>query len=464
MFNKVLIANRGEIALRIILACKELGIRTVAVYSEADRNSLHVRFADEDVCIGPAESSGSYLNIPNIISAAEVTGADAIHPGYGFLSENSNFAEICETCGIKFIGPSSGAIRLMGDKAKARQIAQENGVPTVPGSAGILESEEEAMKVAEELGFPVIFKAAAGGGGRGMRIVHNSTELSTAFRMAQTESANAFGIADIYLEKYLERPRHIEFQVLADERGNMIHLGERECSIQRRHQKILEEAPSIRLDEGLRRRMGEAALRVARAVDYRNAGTVEFLLDSRGNFYFLEMNTRIQVEHPVTEMVTGLDLVFLQIRIASGRELPIRQDDIQIRGHSIECRINAEDPYTFVPSPGKITAFHTPSGPGVRVDTGAYSECVISPYYDSLIAKVIVHAPNRRAAISRMQRALEMMIVEGIKTNIPLHEKVLEDEAFLAGEIDTNFILRYDTKERSGSNLFSEPAGLTRLL
>lgn len=464
MFSKVLIANRGEIALRIILACKELGIRTVAVFSEADRNSLHVRFADEDVCIGPPESSGSYLNIPNIISAAEVTGADAIHPGYGFLSENANFAEICETCNIKFIGPSPLSIRLMGDKATARKIAQENGVPVIPGSDGVLDSEEESLQVADQLGYPVIFKATAGGGGKGMRVVSNSTELATAFRMAQREATNAFGVPGLYLEKYLERPRHIEFQILADEHGNRIHLGERECSIQRRHQKMIEEAPSPILDVDLRNRMGEAALKVAEAVDYMNAGTVEFLIDKYGKFYFLEMNTRIQVEHPITEMTTGLDLVYLQIRIAAGRELQIRQEDVEIRGHSIECRINAEDPFTFLPSPGKITAFHTPSGPGVRVDTGAYSECTIPPYYDSLIAKVIVHAPHRKAAISRMRRALDMMIVEGIKTNIPLHNLVLEDPDFLRGEVDTNFMTRYDTKERSRSTLFAEPAGASRLL
>lgn len=463
MFNKVLIANRGEIALRIILACKELGIGTVAVYSQADRNSLHVRFADEEICIGPPEIAGSYLNIPNIISAAEVTGADAIHPGYGFLSENANFAEICETCGIKFIGPSPHAIRSMGDKAQARKIAKEIGVPTIPGSEGILETEEDAIRTAEELGFPVIFKASAGGGGKGMRIVNNVAEVSAAFRLVQREAANAFGVPDIYLEKYMERPRHIEFQVLADEHGNMIHLGERECSIQRRHQKILEEAPSVGLDARLRESIAEAALQVAGAVDYHNAGTVEFLVDNQNRFYFLEMNTRIQVEHPVTEMVTGLDLVNLQIRIASGRELPVRQEEVEIRGHSIECRINAEDPETFMPSPGKITAFHTPSGPGVRVDTAAYAECIIPPDYDSMIAKVIVHAPHRKAAISRMQRALEMMIVEGIKTNIPLHEKVLEEEDFVSGRIDTNYMLRFDKKERS-RNLFSEPAGLSRLL
>lgn len=463
MFNKVLIANRGEIALRIILACKELGIRTVAVYSEADRNSLHVRFADEDVCIGPPESQGSYLNIPNIISAAEVTGADAIHPGYGFLSENANFAEICETCHIKFIGPAPYAIRMMGDKAQARKIAKEANVPIIPGSAGTLDSEEEALQVADGLGFPVIFKASAGGGGRGMRVVQNATELTTAFRLAQREAASAFGSPEVYLEKYLEKPRHIEFQILADEHGNMVHLGERECSIQRRHQKLIEEAPSTLLDEDLRCRMAAAALRVAESVQYMNAGTIEFLVDSAGNFYFLEMNTRIQVEHPVTEMTTGLDLVYLQIRIASGRELPFRQEQVEIRGHSIECRINAEDPVSFLPSPGKITAFHTPAGPGVRVDTAAYTECVISPYYDSMIAKLIVHSPTRRAAISRMRRALEMMIVEGIKTNIPLHERVLEDEDFLQGNIDTSFLLRYDPSERSRSRM-SEPAAVSRLL
>ncbi|HEY4491991.1 MAG TPA: acetyl-CoA carboxylase biotin carboxylase subunit [Acidobacteriota bacterium] len=464
MFDKVLIANRGEIALRVILACKELGIRTVAVYSEADRNSLHVRFADEDVCIGPAESSRSYLNIPNIISAAEITGADAIHPGYGFLSENANFAEICETCNLKFIGPSPNAIRLMGDKSQARRIAKEAGVTVIPGSEGILESEEEALKIAEHLGYPVVLKAVAGGGGKGMRMLNDPADLPGAFRTAQREASAAFGSPDLYMEKYLQRPRHIEFQILADEQGNVIHLGERECSIQRRHQKITEEAPSARLTSELRALMGDAAIRVARAVDYMNAGTVEFLLDESGNFYFLEMNTRIQVEHPVTEMTTGLDLVYLQIRIASGRELPIRQEDVGIRGHSIECRINAEDPVTFLPSPGRITAFHTPSGPGVRVDTAAYSECIISPYYDSLIAKVIVHAPNRKAAISRMRRALDMMIVEGIKTNIPTHAQILEDQDFIRGDIDTNFMLRYDMKIRPGSSFFTEPAGISRLL
>jgi acetyl-CoA carboxylase, biotin carboxylase subunit len=457
MFNKVLIANRGEIALRIILACRELGIRTVAVFSEADRHSLPVRFADEEVCIGPPESIGSYLNIPNIISAAEVTGADAIHPGYGFLSENANFAEICETCHIKFIGPSPHAIRMMGDKAMARKIAAEAGVPIIPGSEGVVETEEDALRIAEQLGFPVILKAAAGGGGKGMRVVHNAGELSTAFRMAQREAQNTFGASEIYLEKYLERPRHIEFQILADEQGNMVHLGERECSIQRRHQKILEEAPSTRLDPDLRRRMGESALKVAGAVNYWNAGTIEFLVDRHGRFYFLEMNTRIQVEHPVTEMITGLDLLHLQIRIAAGRELPIKQEDVETRGHSIECRINAEDPSNFMPSPGRVTAFHTPSGPGVRVDTAAYAEGIISPYYDSMIAKVIVHAPNRKAAIYRMRRALEMMIVEGIKTNIPLHHKILQDEDFINGNYDTNFMLRYDLRPRSRSATISEP-------
>ena len=463
MFNKILIANRGEIALRVINACKELGIRTVAVYSTADRNSLHVRFADEDICIGPPESSGSYLNIPNIISAAEITGADAIHPGYGFLSENANFAEICETCKLKFIGPRPHAIRMMGDKAQARRIAQEAGVPIIPGSDGVLASEEHALQVADDLGYPVILKAVAGGGGRGMRVVENSGELTTAFRMAQREAASAFGAPELYLEKYLLRPRHIEFQVLADEHGNLVHLGERECSIQRRHQKIIEESPSVRLDDNLRTRMGDAALRVARSVDYENAGTIEFLIDAGGDFYFLEMNTRIQVEHPVTEMVTGLDLVYQQIRIAAGRELAFNQEDVSFRGHSIECRINAEDPLTYQPSPGKITAFHVPGGPGVRVDTAAYAEGVIPRYYDSMIAKVIVHAPHRKAAIARMKRALDMMIVEGIKTNLSLHKKVLDDEDFIRGDIDTNFMQRYDPKQRR-TPLFPEPADVSRVL
>ena len=463
MFNKILIANRGEIALRIINACKELGIRTVAVYSAADRNSLHVRFADEDICIGPPESSGSYLNIPNIISAAEVTGADAIHPGYGFLSENANFAEICETCNLKFIGPRPHAIRLMGDKAQARRIAKEAGVPIIPGSDGALSSEEQALSVADDLGFPVILKAVAGGGGRGMRVVENSSELATAFRMAQREAASAFGVPELYIEKYLDRPRHIEFQVLADEHGNMLHLGERECSVQRRHQKIIEESPSTRLDEDLRTQMGEAALRVSRAVDYVNAGTVEFLVDAKGKFYFLEMNTRIQVEHAVTEMVTGLDLLYMQIRVAAGRELSFKQEDVVYRGHAIECRINAEDPFTFQPSPGKITAFHVPGGPGVRVDTAAYAEGVIPRYYDSLIAKVVAHAPHRKAAIARMKRALDMMIVEGIKTNILLHKRVLDDDDFIRGDVDTNFMRRYDSRERRAP-LFPEPADVSRVL
>lgn len=463
MFQKILVANRGEIALRVILACKELGIRTVAVFSEADRNSLHVRFADEDVCIGPPESAGSYLNIPNIISAAEVTGADAIHPGYGFLSENSNFAEICETCNLKFIGPRPHAIRMMGDKSQARIVALEAGVPVIPGSEGTLESEDEALRVADRMGFPIILKATAGGGGKGMRVVESAGELPAAFRMAQKEASSGFGVPDLYMEKYLENPRHIEIQVFADEFGNVIHLGERECSIQRRHQKIIEEAPSPRMDENLRRKMGEAAIRVCRAVDYRNAGTVEFLLDRQGNFYFLEMNTRIQVEHPVTEMTTGADLVTLQIQIASGMELPMRQDDVVIQGHSIECRINAEDPYTFQPFPGKITAFHTPCGPGVRVDTAAYTECVIPRYYDSLIGKLVVYASSRGAAIARMRRALDMMVVEGIKTNIPLHKRILMDEDFNKGEIDTGFMSRYDTK-RPRASIFSEPAAMTRLL
>ncbi|HYE64794.1 MAG TPA: acetyl-CoA carboxylase biotin carboxylase subunit [Pyrinomonadaceae bacterium] len=439
-FRKILIANRGEIACRIIWTCKEMGIRTVAVHSEADRDSLHVRFADESVCIGPAPSAQSYLNIPAVISAAEIANVDAIHPGYGFLAESSYFAEICEACNIKFIGPRPDVIRLMGDKVEARRAMKEAGVPILPGSPEPLESEEEALEVAREIGFPVIVKAAAGGGGRGMRIVRLESELGQALETASSEAAAAFKNGDVYLERYIERPRHIEIQVLADEHGDCIHLGERECTIQRRHQKLLEEAPSPALTSELRAKMGDVAVKACQRIGYSSAGTVEFLLDEDGRFYFMEMNTRIQVEHPVTEMVTLADIVRNQIRIAEGEALGYRQEDVIIVGHSIECRINAENPETFVPSPGVITAFNLPGGPGVRVDTAAYPGYVVSPYYDSMIAKVIVHARTRELAIARMRRALEAMVIEGIKTTIPLHLKIMDDPKFRAGEFSTKFM------------------------
>jgi acetyl-CoA carboxylase biotin carboxylase subunit len=458
MFNKILIANRGEIALRIICACRELGIKTVAVYSEADEHSLHVRFADEDVCIGPPRSLDSYLNVPAIISAAEITGADAIHPGYGFLSESAYLAEVCEACHIKFIGPYPNVIRLMGDKARARRAMKKAGVPVLPGSDGPVASEEQAVKIAKELGFPVIIKAVAGGGGRGMRVVRAPDELSKAFRTAMREAEAAFGVGDVYLEKYVESPRHIEIQVLGDHHGNVVHLGERECSIQRRHQKLIEEAPSIALTDKQRRKLGSTVVDAARAVQYSNAGTFEFLMDPTGHFYFLEANTRLQVEHPVTEFVTGVDIVKEQIQIAAGRRLSVRQSDIEIRGHSMECRINAEDPDTFVPSPGTIHAFSVPGGPGVRVDSYAHSECVVSPYYDSLIAKIITYGRDRTEAIARMRRTLEMTVVDGIKTSIPLHLKVLADPDFIAGRIHTGFMERYMPEKKRASGGLAETA------
>src|SRR5687767_5854622 len=402
MFKKILIANRGEIALRVIHACRELGIKTVAVYSEADENSLHRRFADEDVCIGPARSADSYLNVPSIIATAEITGADAIHPGYGFLSESAYLAEVCEACHIRFIGPDPSVIKLLGDKARARKAMKKAGLPMLPGSEGPVENDEKALKVAKEIGYPVIIKAVAGGGGRGMRIVRNAAELPHALRTAQREAEAAFGLGDVYVEKYLEHPRHIEFQVLGDHHGNLVHLGERECSIQRRHQKLLEEGPSIAVTEKMRRRLGSTVVDAARAVQYTNAGTFEFLLDDKQNFYFLEVNTRVQVEHPVTEFITGVDIVKEQIRIAAGERLSFKQGDVTFNGHSIECRVNAEDPITFAPSPGVIHAFSVPGGPGVRVDTFAHSECTVSPYYDSMIAKIIVHGRDRQEAIARM--------------------------------------------------------------
>jgi acetyl-CoA carboxylase biotin carboxylase subunit len=439
-FRKILIANRGEIACRIIWTCKEMGIKTVAVHSVADRDSLHVRFADEAYCIGPAPSAQSYLNIPAIISAAEIANVDAIHPGYGFLAESAYFAEICEACNIKFIGPKPAVIRLMGDKVEARRAMQEAGVPILPGSPEPLESEEEALSLAREIGFPVIVKAAAGGGGRGMRIVRTEEELGPALETASTEAAAAFKNGDVYIERYIERPRHIEIQVLADEHGNCIHLGERECTIQRRHQKLLEEAPSPVLSADLRAKMGEAAVAACQRIGYSSAGTFEFLLDEDERFYFMEMNTRIQVEHPVTEMVTLLDIVRNQIRVAQGEVLGYSQADVPIVGHAIECRINAEHPETFVPSPGLITAFNLPGGPGVRVDTAAYPGYTVPPYYDSMIAKVIVHARTRELAIARMRRALGAMVIEGIRTTIPLHLKIMDDPAFQAGQFSTKFM------------------------
>ncbi|HKS28500.1 MAG TPA: acetyl-CoA carboxylase biotin carboxylase subunit [Pyrinomonadaceae bacterium] len=439
-FRKILIANRGEIACRIIWTCKEMGIQTVAIHSEADRDSLHVRFADESFCVGSAPSAQSYLNIPNIIAAAEIADVDAIHPGYGFLAESSYFAEICEACNIKFIGPRAEVIRLMGDKVEARRAMQKAGLPILPGSPDPLETEEEAVKLAREIGYPVIVKAAAGGGGRGMRIVRTEEELGPALETASTEAAAAFKNGDVYIERYIERPRHIEIQVLADEYGNCIHLGERECTIQRRHQKLLEEAPSPALSPELREEMGSAAVRACKEIGYASAGTMEFLLDEDKRFYFMEMNTRIQVEHPVTEMVTLADIVRNQIRIAEGEHLGYTQDDVIIRGHSIECRVNAENPETFAPSPGLITAFNLPGGPGVRVDTAAYPGYFVPPFYDSMIAKVIVHAPTRELAIARMRRALEAMVVEGIKTTIPLHLKIMDDANFRAGDFSTKFM------------------------
>ncbi|MBS1769688.1 MAG: acetyl-CoA carboxylase biotin carboxylase subunit [Acidobacteria bacterium] len=438
--RKILVANRGEIACRIIWTCKEMGIKTVAVHSEADRESLHVKFADEAVCIGPAPSSQSYLNIPSIISAAEITDADAIHPGYGFLAESATFAKICEDCNIKFIGPRPDVIAMMGDKVEARRTMTAAGVPILPGSPDPIESAEEAKALALDIGFPVIIKAAAGGGGRGMRIVRSADELASNLELAQTEALAAFKNGAVYIERYIERPRHIEIQVLADEHNNVIHLGERECTIQRRHQKLLEEAPSPAISSRLREEMGAVAVKACREIGYSSAGTFEFLLDEDDQFYFMEMNTRIQVEHPVTEMVTLADIVRNQIVIATGKDVGYTQDEVQISGHSIECRINAEDPVKFTPSPGKITTFNFPGGPGVRVDTAAYPGWVVPPYYDSMIAKLIVHARTRELAIARMQRALEMMVIEGIKTTIPLHQRIMADENFRKGTFSTKFM------------------------
>ena len=446
MFRKILIANRGEIALRIICACKELGIPTVAVHSQADQNSLHVRFADEAICIGPPPSSESYLNIPAVISAAEITNADAIHPGYGFLAESAYFAEVCETCGLKFIGPRPEAIRVMGDKERARKAMKGAGLPIVPGTEKIKGPSSVVLGEAEKIGYPLMVKAAAGGGGKGMRIVNAPLELPGSLEVAQSEALAAFGSADVYLEKYLPVARHIEFQILADEHGHVVHLGERECSIQRRYQKLIEEAPSAFLTPAQREEVGSLAAKAAASVGYHNAGTMEFIFDDQGHYYFMEMNTRIQVEHPVTEMITGIDLLKEQIRIAAGEELGYSQDDIVLRGNAIECRINAECPDTFLPFPGRISAFHPPAGLGVRVDTAAYSDYVITPYYDSLIAKLICHGRTRQEAISRMKRALEMTILEGVRTSIPVHQRVLQEADFIEGRINTRFLERWNRR------------------
>ncbi|HPX60748.1 MAG TPA: acetyl-CoA carboxylase biotin carboxylase subunit [Deltaproteobacteria bacterium] len=442
MFHKILIANRGEIAIRVIRACKELGIKTVAVYSQADVNSLHVKLADESVCIGPAPSAKSYLNINAIISAAELTDAEAIHPGYGFLSENADFAEICEQCGITFIGPGSDCMRIMGDKISARQAVIKHGVPILPGTKESVATVEDAVRIAREIGFPVIIKATAGGGGKGMKIVHSQATLPNAFSMARAEAQASFGNPDVYIEKYCEHPRHVEIQILADKHGNVIHLGERDCSIQRRHQKLIEEAPSTVCTPELRSAMGKAAVDAASAVGYDSVGTVEFLVDKQNNFYFMEMNTRVQVEHPVTEMITGVDIIREQIRSAAGLPLRYRQDDIRINGHAIECRINAEDPLKFTPCPGRITAYHPPGGLGVRVDAFVYDNYTVVPNYDSMIAKLIVHAETREDAIRRMSRALDEFIIEGIKTTIFFHKQIMANKDFIEGNIDTSFLER----------------------
>lgn len=438
-FKKILIANRGEIAVRIIRACKELDIKTVAVYSDIEKDSMHVRLADEAVCIGPAHSSYSYLNIPGILSAAEITDSEAIHPGYGFLAENPHFAEACATSGITFIGPSSESIKLGGDKAKARQLMKRRGIPVVPGSDGLVESEDAALKVARKIGLPVIIKASAGGGGKGMRIVHEEKDMGHALNLAQREALAAFGSSEVYVEKYIPEMRHIEVQIIADGKGNVIHLGERDCSIQRRHQKLIEESPSPISTEKFRKKIGEYAIRAAKAIKYKNAGTVEFIVDAEGNIYFMEVNTRVQVEHPVTEAVTGMDIIKEQIKLAAGLPIEYRQSSIKPWGHSMECRINAEDPERFIPCPGRITFFYQPGGPGVRVDSAAYCGWVVPSHYDSLIAKLIVHGRNRMEAIEKMRRALDEFIIEGIKTTIPFHKKVFNNPDFVNGDFNTGF-------------------------
>jgi acetyl-CoA carboxylase biotin carboxylase subunit len=453
VFKKVLIANRGEIALRVIRACRELGIATVAVHSTADANALHVRFADESVCIGPPPSKESYLNIPQLLSAAEITRADAIHPGYGFLSENAEFAEVCENCKIRFIGPRPEMLRLMGNKVRAKQAAREAGIPLLPGSTGVVKDPKEAEAIAREIGFPVIIKAAAGGGGKGMKIVREPGALAQAFSTAAAEAVASFNNGDLYIERYVEKPRHIEIQIVADEHGNIIHLGERECSVQRRHQKLIEESPSPALTPELRERMGRTSVEAMQKLRYNNVGTIEYLLDEHGQFYFMEMNTRIQVEHPVTELVTGVDLVREQIRMAYGHPLRFKQEDIQMRGAAIECRVNAEDPVTFAPWPGKITGYSVPGGYGVRVDSAAYENYTVLPHYDSLLAKLIVHAEDRPTAIRRMQRALGEYVVEGIRTNIPFHRAALAEDAFQEGNYDTRFVERLLASETGSRRL-----------
>lgn len=453
MFRKILIANRGEIALRVICAAKEMGVKTVAVYSEADRHSLHVRFADEAICIGPAKSSRSYLDIPSVISAAEITNVDAVHPGYGFLSENADFAEVCELSRLKFIGPKPEVIRQMGLKQRARALMEQAGVPILPGSCGVLNGSDEATMLAGKIGYPVMLKASAGGGGRGMRVVHSQAELPSLYAQAQAEAEAAFSSGDLYLEKLVDAPRHIEFQVLGDEHGNVEILGERECSIQRRHQKLLEESPSPCVSRELRAKMSKRLRAAMKSVGYTNAGTAEFLMDENGNLYFIEVNARIQVEHPVTEFVTGVDLVKAQIRIAAGERLSdLINEPVTLRGHAIECRINAENPETFAPSPGRITGLNLPGGIGVRVDTAAYTDSVIPPYYDSLLAKLIAYGKDRDEAIARMRRALDMFVVEGVHTTIPLHEQILSHPDFIAGRLDTNFLPKmYRAKAESAA-------------
>ena len=440
MFKKVLIANRGEIALRVIRACRELGVQTVAVHSTADADSLHVQFADEAVCVGPAPSKNSYLDIRALMSAAEVTGCDAVHPGYGFLSENPGFAQVVEKLGMKFIGPRSEMLRLMGNKVQARNFAEQAGLPLLPGARGVLKSPDEADAIAREIGFPIILKAAAGGGGRGMKIVREGGDVRRAFEQASNEAVAAFGDGSMYLERYVEEPRHIELQIVADEHGNVVHLGERECSVQRRHQKIVEEAPSPAVTPELRREMGQVGLKAMKSIGYNNVGTIEFLLDEQGRYYFMEMNTRIQVEHPVTEQVYGLDLVRLQIRLAAGERMPLSQEQVTPKFHAIECRVNAEDPITFAPSPGNITGYHQPGGYGVRVDTMAFEHYRVQPYYDSLVAKLICWGDSREVALSRARRALDEYVIEGIKTNIPFLRRVLADRRFTAGKYDTRLV------------------------
>lgn len=440
MIQKILIANRGEIALRIVRACRELGVKTLAIYSEADVQSLHVQLADEAICIGGPKSSDSYLRADRIISAAEIADVDAIHPGYGFLSENAKFAEQCESCNIKFIGPKSQSIKMMGDKSIAKDTVKKAGVPIVPGSDGPVESEAEAVKIARKIGYPVIIKAVAGGGGRGMRIAHNDVSFAKEYHVARNEAEKAFGNGSVYVEKYIEKPRHIEFQILADAHGKVIHLGERDCSVQRRHQKLIEESPSPFLTSDLRKKMGKAAVRAAEAAEYENAGTIEFLVDAKGNYYFIEMNTRVQVEHPVTEWITGVDIVKTQIMVAAGEKLPFTQRQIEIRGHAIECRVNAEDPYKFIPSPGRITTWHPPGGPGVRVDSHAYSNYFVPPNYDSMIGKIIVHGDTREQALARMRTALSETVIEGINTNVPLHRELMVDAKFMAGGTNIHYL------------------------